>query len=192
MHARWLTQGLRQIAALTRRPAPPVDEALIAATRSSPLPVYAAFGHWAPATAEVEPRLELLVAQLSAELSGCLWCIHQGRHHWRKAYFATDALSALLDYPSNPLYSDRDRAALALAAAVVRYSSQDPAAADSALADARLFFTETEIARITRIAAQEHFFNPATGAIGLDTVDSPASSSGVGASSDQTVPAGRS
>jgi alkylhydroperoxidase family enzyme len=120
------------------------------------------------AAPSLDDRLELLVAQLAAQLSGCRWCVEQGRHRWRREFQPLELLRALPNYRTSPLFSDRERAALSLAEAVARYTHQDPLAAGSALAGARQVLTEAEVARVAQIVAGEHFFNPATGALGRD------------------------
>jgi len=129
---------------------------------------YVALGHWRSGVSTLEGRLELLIAQLSAELSACWWCIEQGRHRWRKAALPTKLLDQLRSYRTSPLVSERDAAALALTEAVARYTERKPLAADAALTSARRYFTEDEVARIAQLAAGEHFFDPASGAVGQD------------------------
>jgi hypothetical protein len=138
------------------------------------LPGYVALGCWRSGRAALDARLELLIAQFSAELSGCRWCIEQGRHQWRKAFLPALLLRQLRSYRTSTLFSPRDCAALGLAEAVVHYTERNPGPADGALAGARHHFTEAEIARIAHLAAGEHFFDPVTGAVGQD-VHQPAS-----------------
>lgn len=187
----WLPQRFRQMARWAGGKALPVDGGWVAASSPGTLVAYAALGHWALPAVQFEPRLELLVAQFAAQRSGCRWCIEQGWHQWRKAHLPANVLSSLQEYRVNALYSDRDRAALTLAEAVVGYRTQDPAAAECALAQARRVFTEAEVARIAQIATREHFFNPTTGEIGLDAVDSPAIPEGVRALDGGSAPSGR-
>jgi len=132
------------------------------------LAVYVAAGHWRPGASTLDGRLELLIAQLSAELSACGWCIEQGRHRWRKAALPTSLLGQLRCFRTSPLVSERDAAALALTEAVARYTEREPLAAEPVLAAARRYFSEDEVARIAQLAAGEHFFDPATGAVGQD------------------------
>jgi alkylhydroperoxidase family enzyme len=89
---------------------------------------------------------------------------------------------ALTSYRTSPVFSDRDRAALGLAEAVARHREGEPAPGEQAIERARGLFTEPEIARITHTAAHEHFFNPETGAIGLDAAEAGFRHLGSGAS----------
>src|SRR6266700_2693301 len=104
------------------------------------LPSYAQMGRYIAAGVALDPRVDLLVRQLAAELAGCRWCIEYGLHRWRQAFLPIGELAALRYYAASPLFSPRERAALALTEAV----------------------------------AGEHFFNPATGALGADARLGPA------------------
>jgi len=132
------------------------------------LPAYVALGYWTLAPGTLEARLELLVAQLSAELSACQWCIDRGRHHWLKAFLPADLLARVREYETSGVFTERERAALALVEAVAHHTSRDPNAPEEALARARRYFAEAEVARIATAAAGEHFYDPATGAVGRD------------------------
>jgi alkylhydroperoxidase family enzyme len=141
------------------------------------LPAYVALGHWAPRRAALDIRLELLVGELSAELSMCQWCIAQSRHRWLKAFLPMDLLRQLRTYETSPAFTERERAALALAEAVARHSDRDPVAQGPALERARCYFEEAEVARLAAAGAGEHFFDPATGTIGRDALASSLSPS---------------
>jgi len=92
----------------------------------------------------------------------------RGRHRWRKALLSDALLRQLRSYRTSALFSESECAGLALAEAVARYTEGAPSPADHALAQARLYFTEAEVTRIAQVAAGEHFFDPATGAVGMD------------------------
>src|SRR2546427_5751145 len=49
------------------------------------LPSYARMGRYVAGGAALDPRIDLLVRQLAAELSGCRWCVEHGLHRWRQA-----------------------------------------------------------------------------------------------------------
>src|SRR5207237_501882 len=91
------------------------------------LPSYARMGRYIAGGAVLDPRVDLLVRQLTAELSGCRWCIEHGLHRWRHAFLPVAELGEL-----------------------------------------RSHFSEQEVAALTLAVAGEHFFNPATGALGAD------------------------
>lgn len=134
------------------------------------LPAYVALGHWAPPRATLDAKLELLVRELSAELSACHWCIAETRHRWLKAFLPVGLLRQLRGYETSAAFTERERAALALAEAVARHTDLDRASPEQALERARRHFAEDEVASLAAAAAGEHFFNPATGAIGRDAL----------------------
>src|SRR6266576_2190747 len=78
------------------------------------------------------------------------------------------ALGALRRYAASPLFSARERAALAFTEAVSRYTDRAGGMPDAVLGELRSHFSEQEVAALTLAAAGEHFFNPATGALGAD------------------------
>ena len=132
------------------------------------LPAYVALGHWSSAGAVLEPRLELLVARMAAELSACPWCLAWTRHLWLRAFLPAALLTEVRHYENSPAFTERERAALGLAEAVAFHTERDRATPDRVLARARRHFAEPEVARLAAAAAGEHFFDPATGAVGLD------------------------
>jgi alkylhydroperoxidase family enzyme len=125
-------------------------------------------GRYIAGGAALDPRVELLARQLAAELSGCRWCIEHGVHRWRKAFLPVAPLGALRHYAASPLFSSRERAALAFTEAVSRYADRAGGIPDAVLAELRRHFSEQEVAALTMAVAGEHFFNPATGALGAD------------------------
>ena len=155
---RWLARTWKALSATppVRLPGPPA------------LPSYARMGRYIAGAVALDPRVDLLVRQLAAELSGCRWCIEHGLHRWRKAFLPVPELGALRHYATSPLFSSRERAALAFTEAVSRYADRAGGIPDAVLAELRRHFTEQEVAALTLAVAGEHFFNPATGALGAD------------------------
>ena len=125
-------------------------------------------GRYVAGGAALDPRVDLLVRQLAAELSGCRWCIEHGLHRWRKAFLPVAELGALRHYAASPLFSSRERAALAFTVAVSRYADGAGGIPDAVLAELRCHFSEQEVAALTLAVAGEHFFNSTTGALGAD------------------------
>src|SRR6185295_18731861 len=132
------------------------------------LPAYAALARYLGSSADLEPRLRLLVTQLAAERSGCRWCIERGRHFWREALLSLEELYALPRYETSSLFSNRERAALRFAEAVTRYAEAKGGMPLEPLTRARQHLSKPEIAAVTAAVAAEHFFNPITGALGAD------------------------
>src|SRR2546422_6115172 len=132
------------------------------------LPSYARMGRYIAGGAALDPRVDLLVRQLAAELSGCRWCIEHGLHRWRHAFLPVAELGALRRYAASPLFSARERAALAFTEAVSRYTHRACGIPDVVLAELRCHFSEPEVAALRLAVAGEHFFNSTTGALGAD------------------------
>jgi len=154
----WVRRAWQRLArpALSRVPGPRV------------FPAYAAMGRQLARDARLDRRLRLLVGQLAAELSGCRWCIECGRHRWRQAFFSTTELRALRRHSSTRLFSPRERAALAFTEALSRYADALGGIPEPVLLELRRHFSEPEVAALTLLVAEGHFFNPATGALGAD------------------------
>jgi len=145
-----------------RRPAP------AAPANPRVLPAYAALARYQRGASDIDPRLRLLATQLAAERSRCRWCIDKGRHLWREAQLSLDALSALPHYETCAIFSERERVALRFADALTRYTESGGDDTSLQLAAAREHFSEPEIAALTAAVAEMHFFNPITGALGVD------------------------
>src|SRR5437867_6611068 len=74
------------------------------------LPSYARMGRYIAGGAALDPRVDLLVRQLAAELSGCRWCIEHGLHWWRQAFFQVAELGALRRCDATPRARSSPRA----------------------------------------------------------------------------------
>ena len=160
---RWLSLVWRALVAppATRLPGPRA------------LRAYAALGRLVSSEAELEPRLRLLVRQLTAELSGCRWCIEHGRHVWRQAFLPLTDLRAVGHYATAPCFSAPERAALAFTEAVSRYRDAVGGIPEAVLDELRKHFSEDAVVALTRLASGEHFFDPARAALGADAMGVP-------------------
>ena len=127
------------------------------------LPSYARMGRYIAGGAALDPRVDLLVRQLAAELSGCRWCIEHGVHRWRQAFLPLAELGALRRYAASPLFSTRERAALAFTEAVTRLS--DTHVPDQAYQDVAAEFGPQEVAALVSLIVTINAWN----AIGVST-----------------------
>jgi alkylhydroperoxidase family enzyme len=133
------------------------------------LPAYAALARYLGSSADLDPRLRLLVTQLAAERSRCRWCIDKGRHVWREAHLPVDLLRALVQFETSPLFSSPERAALRFADALTRFTeSAGDGMLLEPLAAVRAHLSEPEVAALTAAVAELHFFNPITGVLGAE------------------------
>lgn len=145
---------LRWLHRLTARP--PGGRALAPSPGPLLLEAYLLSGSRPGGSAPLEPRLELLVSQLSAERSGCRWCIEGGRHRGRKAGLSGEAIASVEAPGDARCFSERERAALALAAAVAAGAVTDGHVPEAVVAAARRHFSEREIVRLAVLAVGEH------------------------------------
>ena len=115
---------------------------------------YLALGRMPGFSATLDHRLVLLAGALAAELSGCRWCMDRSEHEARLAGLPRETLTILRTYSRSALFTDRERAALALVEAI----SSSPAVAGEGgvLERARRYFTENELAELTAIVAEHH------------------------------------
>ncbi len=134
------------------------------------LPAYVRLAQTWRSIAPLEPRLQLLVTQLAAERSGCAYCIAHGRHLGRKLGVASEAIEAVAGYAGDGRYSEAERAALALADAVTRFAESEGGFPIEILVQARRHYDELQIVRLVAAASVEHFFDPATGRLGRDSL----------------------
>jgi AhpD family alkylhydroperoxidase len=94
----------------------------------------------------LEPLLlELLQVRVS-QLNRCAYCIDVHTKEARAKGETEQRLYGLATWRSAPFYSDRERAALALAEEETRVATGD--ISDEVLAEARLHFNETELLQV--------------------------------------------
>jgi AhpD family alkylhydroperoxidase len=94
----------------------------------------------------LDPSLRELVKVRSSQINGCVVCIDM---HWKEARAAgesEDRLYSLNAWRESPLYSERERAALALCEAMTLVA--DGHVPDDAWERARAAFSEAELAQL--------------------------------------------
>jgi alkylhydroperoxidase family enzyme len=104
----------------------------------------------------LDERTRLLVSQLAAELSGCRWCVDRGRHDWRNARLPSILLRHLRSFDWSPLFTPRERAALAFARAALRAPDRQGDVPPDVLQEARRHFSDSQIAEIAGCLADHH------------------------------------
>jgi alkylhydroperoxidase family enzyme len=134
------------------------------------LPAYARARWPRPDAEALAPRIRFLVAQLAAVRSTCGYCATYNRHLALRAGIAPAALDAVADYPMSPLFTEPERAALALADALTEYCEADGGLPVEILVRARCHLREEQIMALVAIVATEHFFDPGTGGLGRDAL----------------------
>lgn len=105
----------------------------------------------------LEPALVHLVYLRVSQLNGCAYCIDL---HWRDALaegVSPRKANAVAAWEEAPFFSARERAALAWAESLTRIA--ETRAPDALYEQARLYFSERELADLTYAAALMNAFN---------------------------------
>jgi len=105
----------------------------------------------------LETRLLDLVKTRASQVNGCAYCIHMHTHEARVRGEAEERLYLLDAWRESPLYSERERAALAWTEAVTLISQTH--APDAVYEEARRHFTEEELVKLTVAIAAINAWN---------------------------------
>jgi AhpD family alkylhydroperoxidase len=131
----------------------PAERFSIAAAAPKQVAALIRFGH-AP---ELDPTIHELVALRASQLNGCAFCIDM---HWLDARASGEDeafLYGLDAWRENPIYGERERAALALCEAVTQIDRAG--VPDDVWAQARAHFDETELAQLLCSIASTNTWN---------------------------------
>src|SRR5688572_16262023 len=99
----------------------------------------------------IEPGLGLLLQSHVATLNGCAFCVDIGRAVATYQGLTFEKLDAVADYRTSPLFTPRERAALAY----VEEATKTKRASDETFAELRKHFTDEQIVAITWVNAVE-------------------------------------
>jgi AhpD family alkylhydroperoxidase len=103
----------------------------------------------------LEPELRLLVQVWVAMVNRCTFCVDIAKALAVNERIALDKFHALPEWRTSPLFSDRERAALAYADEATRHKKVE----DATFATLRKHFSERQIVEITFLNALENFYN---------------------------------
>jgi alkylhydroperoxidase family enzyme len=112
---------------------------------------------------KLEPSLRLLIQTAVAEVNGCGFCVDIGRAIAIDKNLGMEKFDALPDWDTSPLFSDRERAAIAYA----REAGADCRVSDATFEQLRTHFDERGIIDVTSIVAVERFYNGMALPLGL-------------------------
>jgi AhpD family alkylhydroperoxidase len=104
---------------------------------------------------EVDPALRLLVQSWVAMVNRCTFCIDIARSEAVRERIGLEKFNALPDWRTSPLFSDRERVALAY----VEEATRSKKVADETFDALRKHFSEREIVELTFLNALENFYN---------------------------------
>lgn len=104
---------------------------------------------------ELEQDLRLLVQVWVAMINRCTFCVDIAKAQAVEQYLPLEKFHALPEWRTSPLFSDRERAALAYADEATRNKTVEDATFDAL----RKHFSDREIVEITLLNALENFYN---------------------------------
>jgi alkylhydroperoxidase family enzyme len=104
---------------------------------------------------QLDPLLKFMVTNLAAQINGCGFCIDIGQAMAIREHLGMEKFNALMEYRTSPLFSDRERAALAY----VEEATRNKRVSDATFATLRKNFNEREIVEITWLNAVENYYN---------------------------------
>jgi AhpD family alkylhydroperoxidase len=105
----------------------------------------------------LEPSLIDLVKTRASQINGCAFCIHMHTHEARAKGETEERLYLLDAWRESPLYTPRERAALAWTEAVTLVSETH--VPDGVHAEAREHFDEAELVKLTLLVATINAWN---------------------------------
>jgi alkylhydroperoxidase family enzyme len=103
----------------------------------------------------LDPGLKFMVVTLASQINGCGFCVDLSRAMAISEHLRMEKLNALSEYRTNPLFSDRERAALAYVEEATRHKR----VSDATFEPLRKHFSEWEIVEITWLNAVENYYN---------------------------------
>lgn len=113
----------------------------------------------------LDPGLRLLLQTYVAQLNDCAFCLDIGKAIALRSSVDTAKFGALERYREDPVFSERERAALAY----VEEATQSMRVADATFARLREHYSEEEIVEITLINAIENFYNLVNLPLGIES-----------------------
>lgn len=105
----------------------------------------------------LEPSLIDLVKLRASQINGCAYCVHMHSRDARAKGESEDRLQLLTAWHESPLYTDRERAALAWTDALTRLSKTH--APDDVYAELLPHFSEEEIVKLTTLIGTINLWN---------------------------------
>jgi AhpD family alkylhydroperoxidase len=99
--------------------------------------------------------LQLLLQAFVAAANGCTFCVDIGRAQAAQQRALLEKIDAVASFPTDPRFTDRERAALAY----VEEATRTRRVSDGTFAALRQHFDEREIVAITWLNAVENYFN---------------------------------
>lgn len=113
----------------------------------------------------IDPSLRLLVQAQVARLNGCTFCQDLALAQAFRRRLGAERFLALADYRTSPLFTDAERAVLAMAEELTRGHG----VSEETSAALRAAFSEEQIVELAWVNATETYFNRLTAALGIES-----------------------
>ncbi len=104
---------------------------------------------------KLETQLHFMIAALGSQINGCSWCIDFAQALAIRQHLDMEKFNALSDYKINPLFTERERAALTYVEEITR----NRRVSDATFDELRKHFSEREIVEITWVNAVNNYYN---------------------------------
>lgn len=103
----------------------------------------------------IDPVINFLVRTWAAMINECSFCVDIAKASAILRHMTLEKLDALPTYRTSPLYSERERAALAFVEEATRHKR----VSDATFEEMRRHFSEREVVEITWLNALENYYN---------------------------------
>ncbi len=113
----------------------------------------------------VDSTISILVRTWAAMINDCTFCVDIAKAVAVQRRLGMEKLTALPQYRTSPLFSARERAALAYAEEATRHKQ----VGDETFTELRRHFNETEIVEITWLNALENYYNLINLPLGIES-----------------------
>ena len=132
------------------------NDVLTMARLPGPTRAYIEFAITVIQEATIPPQLIQLITVVASAVSGCRYCTAHSANNCNDAGIDAEKIAAVWEYASNPLFDDKERAALDFAFK----AAQSPSALEQSDYDhIQKFYNETEVCEIILVVCQMGFFN---------------------------------
>ena len=115
----------------------------------------------------VPPATLQLVGLRVSQINGCSHCLDDGLRYAKKAGLSEDKLFSVVAWRHTPYFTAAERAALALAEAVTRFSDRTDPVPDEIWGEAARHFDERGLAALLLAISTMNVFNRLNSTIGL-------------------------
>lgn len=109
--------------------------------------------------AGVPPEIMELAHLRASQINGCSYCVSAGTRDALRHGFSPEKLVAASAWRESPLFTDAERAALALAETATRLSDRADPVPDAVWDEAARHFDEKQLAALVMWIATANFFN---------------------------------